>query len=351
MKIKNYILILTYLLLLLLISIFNYIQDPYEIFNSNPINIHPEFSENPYLPIKLSKNKKAQSVIIGGSSAKYLNIQKYKKDIADISTYYATIKDINNILPYYLDKHPEVKKIYFALELKLLDKREKTLNIKNEKYLTVQEIYKLFLSFDTTKLSIKKLLNKNNKDTKPKLINVNKEYKNKEINKIIPPNTKEEYYLYAQNELAKLFNEAKKRNIEVICFMPPFHANYQLRMYKKFNKQIKDIKKFIINETGYLIDLEIINDYTTSSFENSNKYFLDEIHMSEKYAKITNEILFNKNKDKNLYVVLDKNNIDKEFENENNKLKKYEKEHHKEYEQYRKKESQIWEKYYLNKAN
>lgn len=327
---------------------FNYFIDPYNIFNSNILCINPNFNDNPYLQIKLSKNKQSENVIIGGSSAKYLKVQNYEPNINDISTYYATINEIQNILFYYLDLHPETKTVYFTLEYKLFDKRENEIKPNTKNYLTIKELYKLFLSFDTLKLSIKKLKTKNlTINSEVKLINLEDEFKNSKINRIIPPKDKEEYTKYAIENLSEIFKELKRRNIKIVCFMPPFHANYQLRMEENFKDSIAQIKKYVVIETGSLIDMEMVNEYSTMPIKTSNEYFLDEIHISDQYTKQLYNIIFNPTvEDKNLFVVLTKENIDSELIKRREQLLKYKKDYQQEYTQYRKRESAKWKKFH-----
>lgn len=337
MKIANYIFIIVYLAFILLVAGFNYIIDPWGLFNKSALNISPDFMDSPYTPIKLSKNKKAQKVIIGGSEAKYLNIQKYDDKIADISTYYATIDDVVKLSEFYLKLHPETKKVYFLVEFKLFDKRERKLEAPKP-CLCAKEIYKIFLSIDTTKKSINKLLKKD--DNKLKIDDGKNNIEALKINPLIITKDNSDYSKNAIKNLDKLFNLLKKKNIEIICLIPPSHANYQLRMYERLGDKKDEIIKYLAKNSTLLINMEMINNESTTKIKDSKKYFLDEIHISDKYAKILYEALIAPDKKNDLYDILNEKNIDSYLLKHKKDILNYKKSNYSDYLEYRKRENE-----------
>lgn len=337
--------VLFYLILLAAICLFNYIANPYNVFRSNTLSINPDFNNDPYLEIKLSKNKKFESVIIGGSSVKCLELAKNNENIADISIYYATISDINKLLKYYLKFHPETKKVYFALEIKLFDKREKEIKQIKSNFLTPKELFKLFISIDTTKKSIEKICKKQKTKNKNEEFNLEEIVHLENINKIIPFKNQDEFEKRTKKELEELFKELDKRKIETICFILPAHAKFQLRILDKNNFRNSFVEKQILDKLDYIIDFKIMNKYSQIPINSKNSLFYDESHPNQEYAKIIQEILFkNSNKNKDLYTILTKENYNFESEKENKKLLKYKKENLKEYETYLNREKEIWKK-------
>lgn len=340
----NIIFILTLCLILASVSCFNYIVNPYNIFRTPLLNINTYFNYNPFLQIKLSKKYKYSSVIVGGSSVKSMDIQKRNKDMADISIFDANIYDTKRILIYYLDAHPETKIVYLPIDLHLFkkildDSTFKELRPYNIKHITIEEIYHLLLSNETTKKSFDKLMGKvETQDIGQILITTGPKVTHKQIN---PANKIDDSSFAKANLmiLAQIFDELEKRNIETICFLSPIQIYYQIELNDRFEQQIDEIKKYIVKRTGRLTDMSTINKFTTMPPGEAN-LFVDKMHPTGIYGNYVRNIIINsENKDKDLYIILTENNIDAELKKYNTQLQNYKKAHFKEYMQFKRKKT------------
>ena len=86
--------------------------------------------------------------------------------------------------------------------------------------------------------------------------------------------------------------------------------------------------------------MEMINNESTTKIKDSKKYFLDEIHISDKYAKILYKALIAPDKKNDLYDILNEENIISYLLKYKKDILNYKKSNYSDYLEYRKRESE-----------
>lgn len=321
--------------------------------------------------LKLSAKSKYDTLVLGGSTTEsFINEDNVTTKQAFISYGMLPREVLSNYVNFFIELHPELKTVIFPIEY-----TSYYFNYKNEfpiiksKYLSMKEFARLFLSYETTKLSIKKLIEK------PKLVFDKNRYKKKED--IDSPFTEKEmtrmidaldtittfetfdlgissiktnkkdfdynfkynvfinrnYSNYIKNNQTNIINDLnqyielfQKKNFNVVYIIPAYHAIMQSKIYKQFNyKDIETIKKFLVNKTGKsIIDFAYINKYTTEDINKTYLYYDINHPFSYKYnlffCAIDN---LEKYKDKDVYVKLTKDNIEEVLFEQRKRLEKY----------------------------
>lgn len=307
MKNSNYIYIIFNIFLIISIICLNYFTDPYFVLKKNrPININRYLLDDPYLAIKMQdKNKKFKYLITGGSTTNAINLSNFNKEIMDISCFKIKTEDMTKLLFNYLDIHPEIKTVFLPLDYRqIADTARHKIPDFDEKKLTTKDYIRLFLSIDATKHSLIKLIHRIPQYpirlVKYKVQDIDLEPD--EIKKIVIEN----YEI--------IFSELEKRNIKVICYIPPVHTIRLNFLYDKIGfETLLEIEKYLIDKNNYLIDMSTVNKFTTLPLKDSYPLFSDVIHPSNIYGYYIYNILFDTNKkDKDLYKILTKNNVEKE---------------------------------------
>ena len=328
MKKSNLIYIFINLFLILSIALFNYLVDPYFILHKNkPLHINRYLLDEPYIPIKIKKNEKYKYVLSGGSTVNVLNMQNLNKDLADISCFKIKVDDMAQLLFNYLDKHPETKTVFLPLDLRqIADTSNNKIKHDKSKNLTSKEYFRLLFSIQTIKYSIQKL-SKRIPCYPVKLV----KYKVHDIN--ITTTEMENIII---KSYSKIFRELKKRNIKVVCFIPPVHATRLVYLNEAMGyDSLMRIKEFIIKENGYLIDMSTINKFTSKPLKDAFYLFTDLLHPTDIYGYyIYNILLNNPKKDEDLYTVLTKDNIKAESIKEKEKIQKWKIDNKDEYKYY-----------------
>lgn len=326
---KKNILIYIYILVgsLLIISLFNYIVDPHDLFHKKEeINISGSIIDFPYIPIKLHKKYKYDYVLSGGSIPMLLKLDCFNHKIANIGHSLLNIENSDKILFNFLNLHKETKTALLIVDLcaiaskSLLEVPEYTGNNLNFK-----EIHKVFLSQSTTKKSLQKLFNKKQRGFSTYIKQC---YNGESISKNL--------YLERGKKIYKKINlELKKRNIKTIYYTAPISAYAQFWLWEHYNENIFEMKKFIVEETGSLIDFAILNKHTTLNLADAFYLYKDAMHPIKTYGYYVYAALFDTPyKDEDLYVVLTKENVDYELKKQKEELLKWGNEHQKEYQDY-----------------
>ena len=261
-----------------------------------------------YTTINLTKNKKYDYLIIGGSASHMIAIQKFLNNhygkIVFLNLPYASSLELYEILSYFLKMHPEIKTVLVSLEyqgyIKCYSERKasKPGNL-------CSDIIKLYFSFDSTKKSLKYFYNdillylkKRNKDKKENMnfhqtrnqsenLDRNKNIThNEQAGNINPEQIKEpdNKFLFLYNEkrhycfneitcehdgiknVRKIYNFLKDRNIKAVYFIPPSHANYLSLLYldhkystiETFKRGIASIRLILLNISGKMFFILII---------------------------------------------------------------------------------------------
>lgn len=328
MKKSNYIYLLINFFLILFIIALNFFVDPYFLFNKErPLHISRYLLDEPYIPLKLYKDKKYDYVITGGSTVNVLNLGNFNKNLADISSFKIKAQDMKTLLFEYLNMHPETKTVFLPVDYRQLSNSLNTsIPEFKEKEITSKDIIRLFVSIKTLNYSFKKLFTRL-PDYSIALIRYKLQdvkFKKEDIEKLF-------FETYTE-----IFDELNKRNIKVVCFIPPMHANRTVYLNEKIGYQtLLNIKKFIISKNGYLIDMSTINKFTSKPIKESFYLFSDAIHASDIYGYFIYNILFDtQNKDKDLYLYLTKDNVEFYSRIEKEKADKWLKDNTKEYKYY-----------------
>ncbi len=325
---KLNIFLLFYISALTLTALFNFICDPYNIFkNKRKIFISPQIIDFPYIPIKLHKNYKYNYVSPGGSAGKNLGLDDFNDEIANISLEYMSIENMEKYLFNFLDMHPETKIALLQLDFFII-KKENENNIAKftGNSLNLKEIHKIFLGLSTTKYSFEQIFNK--KRQKKYTI-----YTKGPIQSNIPE--KEEYIEKGKNFYYEIIKNLKKRNIDVKIYTIPISVYAQLDFYNQHNDAIFQLKKYIVEQTGSLIDFAIINKLTSTNLNKGYYLYIDSIHPIKTLGYYVYAALFDTpDKDEDLYVILTKENVDFELKKQKQELLKWRDKHKKEYEDY-----------------
>lgn len=331
-KLKIYIFFFVLIFALILIALFNRLVDPYEVFKkSSKINILEILIDQQFIPLKLHKNNKYDYVYAGDSTFKDLHLELNDEKIANICYPLLEIENLHKILYTFLDMHPETKTVFLPLDFIAMGVTHKyQIPQYTGENLNSKEIYKLFFSIKTLKLSFKKLasLKKNDLCDRVVSINIKKRPIKKSDEKIYVERGKKEY--------TEIFKELKKRNVNVVVFTSPSPATGLVFLKDLYTfEAMAEMKKFVVEQNGYLIDTGIINKHTKKPLSEQFYLFSNIFHPTRLYGYFVYNILLDtKEKDKDLYVVLTKDNVDFELKKQKEELIKWEKEHKKEYEDF-----------------
>lgn len=309
------------------IGIFNYIADPYNILHKFPKNIYISYyPRSIYLIVlKLSQHKKYDYIALGSSTMESFmsNVLFKDKKTIYLMTERFDLRQQIKYLDFILSIHPEIKTIIFPIEYPFyyIDRYDKTLPIpeQEEENLTVQEFFRLFLSFETISSEMKQY----NTPPKPPFLGWNKEkYKvyNKRncFNEYMKDFTNSDY-----SEFVKLKQIIKDRKI--IFIIPPYHALVQSVIYEKnLHNEVENIKRYIVNNftDTKIIDFAFINKYTAEPIETTYNY-TDIVHPLGHPGHLFFCVLKypDKFRDKDIFIQLSKENIEKTLEKQREDLR------------------------------
>lgn len=358
-KSLNILFVFLFTLILGLISFFNYIVDPYNIIIDRPPELHLyDYPKDLFSSVlKLSTRTNYDTVAFGGSTTDaFINYNLLPKNNAMLTSGYMISDTLQNYVKFFINNHPELKTVIFNIEYAsyYFEKKDLFPEI-NSKNLTIKEAARLFLSIDSTILSIKKfkkdpqrILNKdrfkyrnvkNNLEQYPdsyELFNNNLSIeKDKALNikynifikrnnnhymKGLYPNVLEHF-----DEYINLF---ESKNINVIYIFPAYHAMLQSKIYLDFDyKDIENIKRHFATKTKTkhkVIDFAYINKYTTEEL-NKTYLYVDLIHPYSYKYNFFYCVLSNleKYRNKDVYVELTKDNIEDVLSEQRKRLEEY----------------------------
>ena len=334
--------LLSIIIILIILATFNYIVDPYGIYNSKVIDAHKIKRHDKIRLVKAIdiKEKNIKSIILGTSRAtygynpnhKYFQQPAYNAALPGASIYENLIY-LKGALEYN-----NIKNILLVLDYKMFNsKKQKKIN-DLETYFTNGNLkYKYLLSLTQLKDSIA-TLKKNNKNIKIYLengfrkenINI-KKIKNRyqfmledesTYYKGYPTN-----YIYSDtknnsmDDLKELLQIVKNNNLNLTIIFGPSHIrlweslDYHLdyNLWLKWKKDIVIQADNILNKNVSIYDFSVYNKYTNEKLSKTDKkmkYFIDSNHYRQSLGSLVLNYLNNDFKDETFAVKLNINNID-----------------------------------------
>lgn len=356
----NFLFIFLFLIILGVIGLFNYIIDPYNIIFDRPTNLKLSRDNVNLLgaTIKFSSKSKYSTIVFGSSLTTFwINKNLLNRDFAFLAIDMVPKEIVSNYVKFFISIHPETRTVIFPVEYAgyYFDSSQyyqKFPVIKN-KNLTIKEFTELFLSNETTKLSLKKLLNNyrlifnkeryinNNEDIYHYFDDNSFKLFNNSNNIDIRNRDKNKYVVYVDRNysynlkglqkntfqyLKENIESFENHNIDVTYIIPPYHALMQSKIYKEFNyEDIENIKRLLTQKTnGRVIDFAYINKYTTENLKDT--YLYNDINHPITYKYNLFYCVLNnlkEYKDKNIYVELTKDNIEKVLKEQRLLLEQY----------------------------
>ncbi|MGM9994465.1 MAG: hypothetical protein ACI37R_07045 [Candidatus Avigastranaerophilus sp.] len=336
-KKRNIIIIILGIFIFGSIGFFNYLVDPYGIIHSFPnLLCISDYPRNMYPTVlKLSKKHKYEYLIIGSSATKrFINRSLFNnKNTIYMMTDRFNLSTQIKYLKFILSLHPEIKNIIFPIEYAFYysPEEKRPLEKPGNKFITTNDIIKLFFSLDTTLNSIKTIVSdsKNISNKNNEQIQCDARYEEHVIfNKknFIGAYKKVTFPHPNDSELEELKNLIEEKNKKITIIFPPYHALIQTIMEEKLPGKAQNLKQWVVNNfpDSKIIDFAYINNYTAEPIENSINY-TDIAHPNGH----TNYIFYcalkypDKFQNKNIFVELSKDNIDEIINIQNEKLKQY----------------------------
>ena len=322
---KDFIFVGIIILLICIISLFNYIVDPYCVFGKTDIkgfnNIKTYKYSNKreviYSDIKInSKNK--DTVFTGNCLLSHYGAGL--ENVAFFTIPVTKIDEITKLIKNVKILAPEVKKIYWGLYFDdFWNDTNEELNVTlpelNETFFSFQDFINLFFSYNTTKYSIGTVIDsiKNKGDY---IIYI---YPYREIAKKIYKG--EIPFKNCMEQIKEAKQYADKNNIEIIIYYSPIHITKKIHIYEKGKwDQYQELKRRLVQIMPFY-DYSFSNDYNTKALDENSIYFIDNVHTADVYNNmIVNDLLSEK---KEIGILVNNNNINEYLKQDTENLKKY----------------------------
>ncbi len=334
---KNIFFIVLSFLLIMIICIFNYIMDPYQLFKHKYyMNTADVPVEIVYTLMKNYKNYNYDTVIIGGSEVLTLfNFFPFNRNHFDIISIIGGINyaQYKQMLESYLTLHPKTKNVIISINYRKLLDQSDLINLPEfqEEY-TIKEFSKVVFSIDATRKSLTLLYDKiSKKDIKENrqviipykpflvasFIEVRKDY----LEKLEKKNFE---------DTKALINMLEERNINYKIIIPPYSAFYLslINSYELWQQNINNYKKYLVSvvpEGKEIYDFAFVNKYTASSpIKNEEGLYTNSDHPSFIFGAKVFKVLYDKKiAEDSIYHMLTKENVDNIINYESKLLKKY----------------------------
>jgi hypothetical protein len=314
-----------FIILILGISIFNYIVDPYYIFRNstikgfNNVKIHKYTNKRTiiYSDIKLNSRKKTK--VFTGNCL----LSHYESDLTGVVFFtlpVAKVSEVTELIRNIISQNPQINTIYWGMFFDDFcnDKSEEvtdTLPKITTKRINIQDFINLFFSYNTTKYSIQTVITSIKSGGKD-IIYV---YPYREI-------AKKEYNKFDRSKetLEKIENTidyAKNRNVKINIYYSPIHITKKMHIYAKgyWNDYI-NLKREIVKITNFY-DYSYMNKYNTTEIDKNNEYYIDNIHPSTEYNNLIVEDIMSK--EKKIGKETTKENIEENIKQDTKELKKF----------------------------
>ena len=343
-KFKIIIFILVVCSFTFLIGLFNYYMDPYDIFlRKCPLQINKLGQKYANAMLKAYKDDKHDTLFIGGSEIGYLfqfNHIVFNKYFDAIDIDYISPKDLYHLVKNYIKLHPETKNIYISIGYNsILGAKYTEIPEFSNRNFTFNELFFIFVSKQTTLESLKKLYGNTLNFLKqkcPELYKTTDVIEDRGFWTTTFPNMPPVYFnsinSYKEMLPEKLFYLdqlilfLKNNNINYQIIIPPYHSIYLSFLYlnKDASETIAQLKRHIvkISDNG-LYDFSIINKYTTVDYKKNKYLFAEYTHPNIVLGMKIFKYFHDNISEKDLFLKLDKNNIEQLLRYENNLIKNY----------------------------
>ena len=308
-----------------------------------------------YTYINQTKKVGYKNIIVGASPAERLFPPSLfyiytRENIASLTKSVISFSDHKKLLEYFIELHPEVKRVYVSLEFpRFISRNYSTFELKPT---PIQDFIKLYYSFETTILSFKKI--KNSIFTTNRNMNISDNDETYKVYKKIQYDIFAEDYEECVNEnisqLKEIKNFLDSKEIETVYFIPPVHALFYADLYINNNlNKIEFLKKELSKVVPYY-DMSIINQYAVEPFV---WLWHDVMHQEPFLYNEIYDVLVYEKENPVMSIFINKKNIDEQLKNQRELIKDYVNKNDdivKEYSKYdaKKENSQLkYEKYYI----
>lgn len=335
---KNLSFVICVILIVFFVAVFNFLIDPYSVFRKKE---YMDFNKIPrdymHIVLKAYKDVPCDTVIVGSSNTLNLfqNEEFYSYFFNKIAITNLSYKEIYQLLKDYIFLHPETKNVIIPISYFSFSRQEgEPISQLDKKNFNLKELLFLLLSKESTKQSIKKLKNEdlmyshNQKRIIDDVIGFNyfpntvldiKRDNQVIISNIDKENTNIEY-------LNKIVSLLKEKNIKYkIIIIPPHVINMSMMFsFPEMQKVSDELKRLCVKlSDDDVYDFSIINKYTTSGFPNNNYLYGDLAHPNFIIGLKIFKVLRGDLSYKDLYVKINKNNIEQHIKNQHKLTKEY----------------------------
>ena len=332
-----------------LVSIINFIIDPFDIFKvykSERVNLfksciskQERMTKIPAL--KLYKDK-IDIIFVGSSKIDWWLNPYYSSKISGKNVYSlamssSSIKENIIMAENALLIHPEIKKIYFGLDFFAFSSNyyDTAVDIKriNNIKISAEEILPFLISFDTFKYSLitlkDNILLKNNEDFYS--VENTQNYRAMHYFEQTVKKYDRDYYSdYVLNtdaieELLSFQEFAQNKGAQVVFLFTPAHIIDLINIKEHFLTDDYFRLKEKLAENFDYYDLSSINKYNTEPVSTDMKYFRDAVHATKYMGALFEQSLFVKNND--TVILINKENVKNYLKKEENKFNNYIQDH------------------------
>lgn len=301
MKNKKYntILLQIFISIIIVISLINYVIDPYYVFNTqNKLNKERKYKDKNHrfskIPAFKLYKKDVCKIWTGSSKSWEGTNEEYESKISGCQVKNLAVSGSNfeeaiNMAKNAMIIHPEIKTIYLGIAFSMMQKaaHKKNLKIIKTTPLAKEELIPLILSLDTFKDSVR-TINYNLKQKNKKIVKYGEEREN---NKRYLYKFKNSIHLYNEehyknytiddnyfNELKELIEYAKSKNINVVFYTTTMHITERILIDNTNNSDNFNKVKEKLAEIQPYYDFAIVDQYTTEKLSSDMKCFRDSVH-------------------------------------------------------------------------
>ncbi len=319
MKNYNKKLLISLFSFLLAASGLNYIVNPYNIFSQhffkNLLKPEAKVQERLTKPIGLKIDKRKISAVFMGTSRADLALNKddYKLLTGENAEIIAIggleFPETEKMISIALKTHPEIKKIYMAIDFQTFNKNAAKINdnrseITDNPKLTAQEMSSALLSVSTLGNSVWTIV-KNLVGIEERMfyhqghkhIFVNPKIENEFLASKTEYGGKYKNFKLDFNDLESFknyVNKLKSQGYEVKLFIMPTHITLQNLITESGQREQYDLWSEKLSEISDVWDFNIPNEYTQEKIKPDMQYFFDGSHSTHKFGKMIFEDLMTK---------------------------------------------------------